>query len=139
MPAQLVASHTPDRCWTENGMTCLDYEFNVEKDLETASLVPAQWRLFTPGGERDNKIHVLYWHLIDGELYDFGERLNAVPHPMNWIRDAVKDALLGTREQYFVRINSNVPFEEIWNDPEFQQVIGQLEKLGLTKAETQQI
>ena len=27
MPTQLVASHTPDRCWTENGWHCLEMRF----------------------------------------------------------------------------------------------------------------
>src|SRR4051812_8877665 len=28
MPTRLVASHTPDRCWTENGMRCVETGFH---------------------------------------------------------------------------------------------------------------
>ena len=120
MPAQLVASHTPDRCWVENGMKCLDYRFNENLSLENFSLLPAQWRVFKKPNSQNNS-YVLYWHLVDGELYDFGNRFNAIPHPLNWIRDALKDAFLGTREQYFVRLVSNVPFEYIWEDNDIKK------------------
>lgn len=130
MPAQLVASHTPDRCWVEGGMKCLDYRFNENLSVENFSLRPAQWRIFKkPPSEEE--IYVLYWHLIDGELYDFGERLNAVPHPLNWIRDAIKDALLGTSEQYFVRLASNVPFPYIWEHEDIQRIVSTLKNIGL--------
>ena len=29
MPLQKVASHTPDRCWTENGWRCEDMRFEI--------------------------------------------------------------------------------------------------------------
>ena len=135
MPAQLVASHTPDRCWVENGMQCLDYRFNENLSAENFSLRPAQWRIFTKPDSQE-KSYVLYWHLIDGELYDFGERLNAIPHPFNWIRDALKDAFLGTREQYFVRLVCNVPFKYIWEDNDIRKVVSTLKNIGLAEPET---
>ena len=132
MPAQLVASHTPDRCWVENGMKCLDYRFSENLSVENFSLLPAQWRVFKKPNSQNNS-YVLYWHLIDGELYDFGNRLNAIPHPLNWIRDALKDAFLGTREQYFVRLVSNVPFEYIWEDNDIKKIVSNLKNIGLAK------
>jgi len=82
MPTRLVASHTPDRCWTENGWRCLEMKFKQREIFEGSALQPAEWRLFeTPGG---SPTYVLYWHLVDGRAYDYGDRFNAIPDPLLW-------------------------------------------------------
>jgi hypothetical protein len=132
MPVQLVASHTPDRCWTENGWKCLEMKFRQPIEFEGRALQPAEWRLFEPpaGG---SPVYVLYWHLIGGRVYDYGSRFNAVPDPLLWWKGAVQQALLGSREQYFIRITSNEPIDQIWNDQGFAEVIRSLARLGLAK------
>ena len=130
MPTRLVASHTPDRCWTENGWHCLQMKFKAVETLEGAVLQPAEWRLFEPpnGGA---PIYVMYWHLVEGRTYDYGERFNDVPDPLLWWKDAVQQAVLGSREQYFIRLTSSEPLENLWNDPGFIEVLRGLGKLGL--------
>lgn len=129
MPTQLVASHTPDRCWTENGWECLDMRFKESRSAAGMPLQPAEWRLFrSPVG---SETHVLFWLLVDGRIYDFGSRFTAVPDPVRWWRDAIAQHFRGSREQYFVRVTSNVPFEEIWNESGFQEVMRGLAQLGL--------
>ena len=46
-------------------------------------------------------------------------------------RDAVQQALRGSREQYFIRVTANVPFERFWSDPAFAEVLRGLQGLGL--------
>ena len=130
MPTRLVASHTPDRCWTENGWHCLDMKFKQPKVFEATALQPAEWRLFEPpsGG---SPIYVLFWHLVEGRTYDYGDRFNAIPDPVLWWKDAVQQAVLGSREQYFIRLTSSEPLENLWNDPGFAEVLRGLEQLGL--------
>lgn len=130
MPTQLVASHTPDRCWTENGWRCLAMKFRHAGTFEGRALQPGEWRLFEPprGGP---PTHVLYWHLVQGRPYDYGERFNAVPHPLLWAKDAAQQALLGNREQYFIRLTSSAPLEDLWSDPGFADVLRGLAELGL--------
>jgi hypothetical protein len=130
MPTRLVASHTPDRCWTENGWTCLEMRFRQKLAANGDALQPAEWRRFQPpdGGA---PTYVLYWHLVDGRVYDQGGRFNAVPHPLAWWRDAVQQALRGSREQYFIRLTANVPLETLWGDPGFNEVLRGLKALGL--------
>jgi hypothetical protein len=130
MPTQLVASHTPDRCWTENGWRCLDLRFKQSGVLAGADLQPAEWRLFEPpsGGP---PTYVLYWHLVDGRTYDYGERFNSIPDPIRWLRGVVAQAARGNREQYFIRLTSNEPFEELSADPGFRTVVDGLARLGL--------
>jgi len=77
---------------------------------------------------------VLYWHLVEGRIYDYGGRFNAVPSPTLWIKDAVQQALLGSREQYFIRITSAEPLENLRNDPGFAEILRGLKRLGLAAA-----
>jgi len=131
MPSQLVASHTPDRCWTENGWRCLEMKFRQPVRFEDQTFLPAEWRVFVPPANNE-PVYVLYWHLNDGRLYDYGGRFNAVPDPVLWWKDVVMQAVKGNREQYFVRITSNGPVENLWHDPGFVEVLRGLGRLGLT-------
>lgn len=133
MPTQLVASHTPDRCWTENGWRCLDMKFKQGVSIGGAALKPAEWRLFVPP-EGGSPTYVLYWHLVGGRLYDYGDRFNAVPSPILWWKGAVQQVLLGTGEQYFIRLTSNEPFDSLWSDPGFETILRSLRGLGLAAA-----
>jgi hypothetical protein len=130
MPTQLVASHTPDRCWTETGWRCLAMKFKQDNTIDGVTLQPAEWRLFEPpdGGK---PTYVLYWHLVEGRAYDYGNRFNAIPDPFLWWKGAVKQMLLGSREQYFIRITSSEPFENLRGDPGFADVMRSLERLGI--------
>jgi len=130
MPTRLVASHTPDRCWTENGWRCLEMRFKQTGLFEGAAFQPAEWRLFEPphGGRQT---YVLYWHLVEGRTYDYGGRFNDVPSPVLWAKDALQQALLGSREQYFIRLTSSQPLENLGTDPGFVSVMQGLGRLGL--------
>jgi hypothetical protein len=131
MPVQKVASHTPDRCWSENGWICDQLRSNEPVVSGGLVLRPANWRLFlTPGATRDRQ-YVLYWHLVGNELYDYGDGLNRRPNPIKWWRDTVHYAVKGSASQYFIRLTSNRPFEELRGDPGWEEVLGALAKLGL--------
>lgn len=123
-----VSSHTPDRCWTENGWTQLDEEHAVEKEIGGESLLPAEWRIFEIQGSEQ---FVHYWHLVGGESYEYGKRSNAFPTPYTYVRDLLRSHMSGTGEQYFIRINSNIPFDRLWNDPGFREVLREVAELGL--------
>jgi hypothetical protein len=131
MPVQKVASHTPDRCWSENGWICDQLRSNEPVVSGGLVLRPANWRLFlTPGATRDRQ-YVLYWHLVGDELYDYGDGLNRRPNPIKWWRDTVHYAIKGSANQKFIRLTSNRPFEELRGDPGWEELLGALAKLGL--------
>jgi hypothetical protein len=136
MPTRMVASHTPDRCWTENGWRCTEMRFKQVKYFGGKALQPAEWRSFEPptGGSPS---YVMYWHLVSGKTYDYGSRFNEVPNPILWWKDAVQQAVLGSREQYFIRITSQEPLEALWSDPGFGKVIESLVRLGLASPGSQ--
>lgn len=138
MPTRFVADHTPDRCWTENGWRCLDMKFRQSFFVDGNALQPAEWRLFEPsnGGK---PVYVLFWHLVEGRTYDYGERFNSIPDPFRWCKDAVQQALLGSREQYFIRITSSEPPIKLWGDLGFMEVMRGLGQLGLTHQRSERI
>ena len=130
MPLQKVASHTPDRCWTENGWRCEDMRFAETVGAGDRRLMPAQWRRFTPpNGEAQQ--YVVYWHLVGDRLYDYGTRFNARPDLLKWWRDTLEYAFSGSEAQYFIRVTSNRPFEEFTREPGWQELVEALAKLGL--------
>jgi hypothetical protein len=132
MPVQLVASHTPDRCWTESGWTCIEMRFRQAEVFDATALKPAEWRLFEPpdGGR---PTYVLYWHLVGGRLYDYGQRFNAIPSPILWWKGVLQQVLVGSDEQVFIRLTSSVPPESLWSDPGLSKVIRSLVRLGLVE------
>lgn len=128
MPTQMVASHTPDRCWTENGWRILQRQSNIVNELDGVPILPAQWRRFSIN---DHIQYVYFWHLVGGTPYDYGERIHSRPGVFQWVRDAIRYHLSGAAEQYFIRINSNLPFDELWEDAGFREVVAGLMRLGL--------
>lgn len=131
MPVQKVASHTPDRCWTENGWTCLESRFSETVATPNTPLRAAQWRIFRAPGATGHQEHVLFWHLVGSRLYDYGERLNARPGIVQWWRDAISYALSGSQAQYFIRVTSTVPFERLAGEPGWHELLAALAELGL--------
>jgi len=131
IPIQKVASHTPDRCWSENGWNCLDMRFAERVAVPGVALRPAQWRIFTPPGSPEAREHVLYWHLVGDRLYDYGERFNKRPDIVKWWRDTVDYAFSGSDAQYFVRLTSNRSFAELADDPAWRQLLAALGRIGL--------
>lgn len=130
MPTHKVASHTPDRCWTENGWKCDEMRFGVAANYGAVALKPAQWRRFTPPGGSGTQ-YVLFWHLVGDELYDYGDRFNATPHPLKWWRDSMAYAIKGSQPQYFIRLTSDRPLEELLGDPDLAPVLEALAGMGL--------
>lgn len=127
MPTQLIAIHTPDRCWTSAGWHCEA----IRHQVRISGLLPGEWRNFSaPGGE---DLNVIYWQLEGGKLYDFGDRFNRVPSPWRWWRDAVVQMFRAPPEQYFIRLSSNRPFTEWESDPGFRELIAAMGRLGLAE------
>lgn len=133
LAAQLVASHTPDRCWTEAGWQCVGQDYSLLIVSENIELLPGQGRTFEAPNTRSR--HIVYWHLVGTELYDYGERFNSIPSPWHWWRDAAKQFFRSPPEQYFIRLSSERPFSEWRDDPAFQAVVSALAELGLRGSE----
>ena len=132
MATQLVASHTPDWCWSAAGWTCNEMRFSHVPEFGI-KLLPAEWRVFRAPANDQPPQYVLYWHLVGGRPYDYGRSFNFLLNPLKWWRDSVKYAVVGSPEQYFLRLSSEVPIENFHREPVFEALIGALGKLGLAE------
>lgn len=56
MPIQLVASHTPDRCWQSADWSCSSIQFKVVKSIGELTLKPTEFRVFN---NQDKVQHIL--------------------------------------------------------------------------------
>jgi hypothetical protein len=111
-------------------MRCVDMRFREAYQVHSRALLPAEYRTFTAPNSTE-KTFVAYWHTVDGKIYDYGARFNAVPSPWLWWKDTVAQATHGSREQLFVRIASTTPLAELWRNRDFEDVMKQVADLGL--------
>lgn len=132
MPMEKVASHTPDRCWSENGWRCTAMRYPEIVTTAAGTLRPAYWRVFVPPASGRAQ-HVMYWHLVGGELYDYGGGFNRRPGIVKWWRDMLHYAFKGSAEQYFVRLTSDRPFETLRGDVGFEAMLTALAQFGLSE------
>ncbi len=69
--------------------------------------------------------------MVGNELYDYGERFNASPHPVKWVRDSLAYAVKGSQRQYFIRLTSDAPLDDLLVDRELAGLWQALASLGL--------
>lgn len=131
MPIRLVNQHTPDRCWTENGWTCTDRRFHVDKTAAGRQLHPAQWGAYQIG-EFANESY--FWHIVGEEAYWFGgDRMNTRTTVSSVLLDLKNFTTNNRPEQFFVRLVSQQSLDELWELPGFQAVMDDLASLCLAR------
>lgn len=119
-----VASHTPDACWPGSGWTAQPTPAGRNQDLG-AALAPAEYRLFS--NERRFIQHVWFWHIFDGRVISYRD-----PYSLPaLIRIALQYGFRRQGSQYFIRISSNRPWEELSREPLLQDILANLERIGL--------
>lgn len=122
MPARDMNSHTPDTCWVNAGWTTTESKLESLSFTDDRSLLPGRWRWFK---KDDASINVIFWHLLDGEPYQYGhksftERLSKL------IIDPFKYHLNMRREQYLIRISSNSPLDHLWDESLSQSILAKI-------------
>jgi len=132
MPVRQVQAHTPDICWVRNGWTIKEKKFDVDFEVAGQPLFPAEVRALDYNGQTQ---YVAYWHVLGDKIYVNRTR------PGEWDRwDPFKTlfrfGLHQQKEQFFVRINSNRPIEEIWDTPIMNEITEDLAALTLTPPNT---
>lgn len=129
VPPRAIGVHTPDTCWIQNGWSRLDRAHAVP--LTTAqgtAFKPAEYGVYTFGDARQ---HVYFWHLVGGMPYSYDqEGLHSLTAPL---QDLLAFGVNQRREQLFVRLASNVPFDQIWRDPGFTALLVSLGRLGVAR------
>jgi hypothetical protein len=130
MPTRLVAEHTPDRCWVENGWNRREHMSRRTYSIDGADLKPGEWRIFAPP-DGEGVRHVLFWLLVGSESYDYRKHSKFTTHALAWWRSVLQEATRGRSEQFFIRVVSREPFDQLWRDPGFRSVMTQVASLGL--------
>jgi hypothetical protein len=129
-PVRVASTHTPDRCWVRNGWKNDDSKKKQHEVLNVAgkNLMPAYYREYTVENmEKIYRRYVWFWFVVDGKRYDYKTSDNYAPNPIMYVKNMVEDALQGSPEMYFVRIDSDIPLAELFKAREFKSA---LEKLG---------
>lgn len=123
-----ASEHTPDRCWVKNGWKNIEEKKRLNDVLETdgKKLFPAYYRelSFDAGGGRIFKRNVWFWFIADGERHTYLNKNDTYSvSPLAYLIYSVRDALKGSPEQYFVRIDSDAPLESIYEIKEFKELL----------------
>ena len=127
MHPRQIAGHTPDVCWVAAGWRMGDEDYAREARFKGRALWHAQYRKFTAG---EQIRHVLYWHLAGGRLSGFAEDPRS--RTAEFLDTIRFNPWSAPREQYFIRLSSPEPLEQLWSEPAFEEVIARLVPLGLT-------
>jgi hypothetical protein len=137
VPYGQAGVHTPDTCWVNAGWS-MDAKVNArEFRCGNQLMKPSEWRVFSHGG---HPLYVLFWHLVGEDVHTYeqygwrdgvGGVIDRLP---NFFRDVRRYGLNLAREQMFLRISSNVPFETLFEDPAFVALLETLKPLQIFRA-----
>jgi exosortase len=124
-PVSLVDAHTPDACWPGTGWE-LEPAATGRTALEISgrTLAPAESRLFARNGL---ETRVWFWHLYGGSPITFVDPYSAPRLLLLGLRYGFGDS----KDQLFIRVSSNRPWQEIASQPTLRQFISSLRPLGL--------
>lgn len=129
VPPRMVGVHTPDTCWIMNGWKCTEREREIPLTLvDGTSLKPAEAGTYTIAG---NNQHVYFWHLVGGRPYSYVQEGSPSLSTMKAQLADLRFGLRQKQEQYFVRVASNQPWSEVWQNPGIQALFRSLADLTL--------
>jgi len=126
-----VGEHSPDTCWVHNGWSTIERDHDVQRPLAGGELKPMETGVY----EKENqRVSVIFWHLVGGTPmhYDLEGWTNGIVGRIQRLPvlfdDFSKFGLDQRKEQLMIRLSSNVPFEELWSDPGFDQFMDKLSR-----------
>jgi len=124
-PVSLVASHTPDACWPGAGWQAQpNPERQVSLALGSERLAPAEHRIFRYGNTPQQ---VWFWHIYNGRAITYRD-----PYSIPALLEiALQYGFSREGAQYFVRVSSNVPWEDIRDEALVREIVANLGPLGL--------
>lgn len=132
MPVRQVQAHTPDVCWVRNGWELTDGQYAVLFKAQGDPLRPAEVRELQKQGHVQ---YVAYWHIIGERTYVNRTGTDGQWDRLDPIKSLFRFGLHQQEEQFFIRISSNRPLDQIWDDPDFQQIIEPLKEMALSLPE----
>lgn len=121
----LVDAHTPDACWPGTGWEAEPVPSErAALAIGGRKLAPTECRLFARNGFQTQ---VWYWHLYGGRPLTIVDPYSAARLlGVTW-----RYGFSRAKDQLFVRVSSNRPWEEIASQPILRQFLENLKPLGL--------
>lgn len=131
-----AGTHNPDSCWVLAGWRRQDRRYAQSTQAGTRALLPCEYGEYSINNHTS---YVEFWHLVNGEpnRYEdqqtgwrtgFAGRFERLPLAL---RDMRKYGINMKREQLFLRISANRPFELFRTDPDYVRLMQSLEPLGI--------
>lgn len=135
MPVRMVQAHTPDVCWVRGGGWLVDVDAKrsgVPLEVEGETLKLAEYRRMVGSRNQSQVAHVYYWHVVGDHIYI----TDAMGTWDRWdpVKSLFRFGLNQKTEQFFVRISSDVPFVQLWDDPGVREIMAVLKDLALHEA-----
>lgn len=120
-----VALHTPDACWPGSGWAPAPIQRpRATLSLADTTLPDAEFRKFFNGSYPQ---YVWFWHIYDGRPIAYEDPYSAT----ELLRLAWRHGFRRQGDQLFVRVSSNLPWEELENEPLLAEIFRKLKPLGL--------
>lgn len=131
-----VVSHQPEICWVAGGWEVKESRENVELEIPGLELKSGRYRLMSKNERSDT--HIVFWHLIGGNSIKLSAKSVNLGRNLQIVQQLGIRGLRDRSEQYFFRITSNRPFEDLDSDPDFRRILESLAQYGLD-AETRDV
>lgn len=122
-----VASHTPDACWPGSGWVAQPTAGGHTQTLSPAGLqlAPAEFRNFR--SQEGYAQNVWFWHIFDGRVIDYRD-----PYSLPaLLQIALQYGFRRQGSQYFIRIASNRPWDDLAGEPLVREILTNLDRVGL--------
>lgn len=124
-PVSLVDAHTPDACWPGTGWVQVrERDERQALGISGRSLPAAECRVFTLAGRQTR---VWFWHLHGGKPLAYVDPMSAV----RLLGIAWRHGFGKAEDQLFVRVSSDLTWEQIASEPTLRQFFENLRPLGL--------
>jgi hypothetical protein len=134
-----VAIHNPDSCWVIAGWDVKERESARKGTLAGCALKQHEWGIYEKNGQ---DTYVMFWHLLGGVPNEHIRKmvwtqsgLDSFKRQFYFVFNMFQMGLDLGRDQLFVRLSSNKPFEELEGDPYFKNIIDHLRVVGIGDAD----
>lgn len=127
MPRQ-IAFHSPDHCWSRTGFerTMLDDYYSLKN--QSIDVKAGKYREFKSSHQTH---YVLYWQMFGKEVLSYTQGDEVVPSDKTVLDDFFSGRAFKAEEQYFIRITSNVMFDQLSSNPMLNRILTSLSTVGL--------
>jgi len=137
VPVHEAGLHNPDTCWVVSGWKRGERKNNCEQSIDGQALKTFEYGAYIKDKHTE---YVIFWHLVGDSV----NRIDIVGH-RNGLEGKIERFILALksmkklgfnqrREQLFIRLSSPVPYEELWNRPDFHEFLEHMAPLRIFAA-----